>query len=260
MLGTTFLSQLGSGPLVATAIHDGHAVRLEVGRLLALNESERLREEDPYTALFTDVAPTRLIGLRSRFETDLNRPREKAVYLCPEDAWGLQVWKTRPSPGVVARSLRYYDAFYAYVDRLLSNLLKQHGYFIVLDLHSYNHRRGGPEAAAEDPAENPEINVGTGSADRRKWGPVIDLFKDRLMKCDFLGRQLDVRENVKFRGGHFPQWIHQRFAGAGLAIAVEFKKFFMDEWTGALDQTQFDALHGALQFASAGLRGEGTAT
>jgi hypothetical protein len=201
-----------------------------------------------------------LIGVRSRFEHDLNRPRDKAVYLRPEDAWGLQVWKGPPSPSLVERSLRQYDAFYDYADHLFSDILEEHGHFIVLDLHSYNHRRKGQDASVDDPAENPEINIGTGSADRARWGRVIDAFMGRLRQADFLGRGLDVRENVKFQGGYFSQWIHGRFGGAGLAIAVELKKFFMDEWTGAVHKTQFDALHEALRFASAALCEEGRAT
>ena len=253
MLGYSFLSQLGDGSLVATAIHDGHAVRGEVERLLALSEAERLREEDPHTAVFTDVAPTRFVGLRSRFEVDLNRPRDKAVYTKPEDCWGLQVWTEPPSPSFIARSLQDYDAFYSHVEGTLEAILRRHGRFIVLDLHSYNHRRNGPAGEPGSPIENPEINIGTGSADRSRWGHVIDRFVEELRACHFRGRRLDVRENVKFRGGHFPQWIHARFQGAGLAIAVEFKKIFMDEWSGAVDEHRLSALHGALHKASAGL-------
>ena len=71
----------GQGPVVAAAIHDGHRVREEVSKILALTDAERLREEDPFTAIWTEVAETRIIGLQSRFEVDLNRPREKAVYI-----------------------------------------------------------------------------------------------------------------------------------------------------------------------------------
>jgi len=42
-----------------------------------------------------------------------------------------------------------------------------------------------------------------------------------------------VRENVAFEGrGEQTRFIHERFARTGCAIAVEFKKVFMDEWTG----------------------------
>src|SRR5919106_606587 len=108
-----FRLTVGDGPVVAVAVHDGHDVRPEVAVLLALDESQRLREEDPHTGEWTRIAPTRVIATRSRFEVDLNRPRDKAVYLRPEDAWGLQVWKEAPSAAMLARSLAEYDAFYA---------------------------------------------------------------------------------------------------------------------------------------------------
>ena len=95
--------QIGHGPLVATAIHDGHAIRDELVGHLALGESDRLREEDPFTELWTHAARTRVVGLRSRFEVDLNRPRESAVYRTPVDAWGLQVWKGTLPDDVAAR-------------------------------------------------------------------------------------------------------------------------------------------------------------
>jgi len=47
---------------------------------------------------------------------------------------------------------------------------------------------------------------------------------------------MDVRENVKFQGGYFSSWVNSTFAGAGCALAVEFKKVFMDEWTGEPDE------------------------
>ena len=103
----------------------------------------RRREEDPYTSCWTTIAPNRVIALHSRFEVDLNRPRESAVYRSPEDAWGLEVWKSPPPEDLLARSLANYDAFYAELDRLYGSLVQQHGRFLVLDLHTYNHRRHG---------------------------------------------------------------------------------------------------------------------
>ncbi len=110
---TIFRIENGSGPLVATAIHDGHDVRPEVLDLMKISEADRLREEDPYTADWTAMAPTRVVGTRSRFELDLNRPRESAVYRTPADAWGLEVWKNGIPEAVVARSLEEYDGFYS---------------------------------------------------------------------------------------------------------------------------------------------------
>lgn len=147
--------QIGHGPLVATAIHDGHELRDELAEYMSLDELGRLREEDPFTGEWSKVAPTRVIGLRSRFETDLNRPRDKAVYRKPEDAWGLKVWKDSLPDDVASRSLAEYDAFYTALGELYGELASQHGRFVVFDLHTYNHRREGPDGPLADPTGNP---------------------------------------------------------------------------------------------------------
>ena len=237
----------GPGPLVATAIHDGHEVRPEVQQLMAISESGRLREEDPFTADWTRVAPTQVVGTRSRFEVDLNRAREGAVYRTPEDAWGLQVWKDSIPRAEVERSLQEYDAFYDNLGKLYRNLADRHGRFVVFDLHSYNHRRDGADGEAADPALNPQVNVGTGTmADRDRWAPVIDRFISELGAFDYPGGRLDVRENVRFRGGNCGKWAHATFPDSACVLSIEVKKFFMDEWTGELDSTRHAAIGQAL--------------
>ena len=39
----------GPGPVLATAIHDGHELRPAVAEAMVLGDSDRLREEDPFT-------------------------------------------------------------------------------------------------------------------------------------------------------------------------------------------------------------------
>lgn len=245
--------QFGDGPMVAAAIHHGHAVRSELVDLLALSDAQRRYEEDPFTEAWTSIAPTRIVVFRSRFEMDLNRPREKAVYLEPEDAWGLRVWKTSPAAEVIERSLAQYDAFYRQIRFLLEGLAERFGRVAVFDLHTYNYRRSGADAPLGDPRENPDVNVGTGIMDRRRWAPLVDRFVAELSDVDFLGRRLDVWENVRFQGGHFSRWIHQTFPHSVCSLAVEVKKFFMDEWTGEIDSRQHAAVGQALGAAAAGV-------
>jgi N-formylglutamate deformylase len=223
-------------PLVATAIHAGHAVRAEVAGRLALDPEARQREEDPFTDRWTTVAPARVVGTVSRFEVDLNRPREQAVYRVPGDAWGLEVWTTPLAEDVVARSLARYDAFYETMGALLDEMHERFGAYVVLDLHSYNHRRDGPDAPPASPGENPEVNLGTGSLDVERFAGVVERFACALRSPDGGPPDLDVRADVKFRGGHFSRWINARHPGSACAIAIEFKKTFMDEWTGAPDE------------------------
>lgn len=251
----TEIAQISEGqePIVATAIHDGHELRPEVEALIALEESDRLREEDPYSGIWTSVVTTQMVALRSRFEVDLNRPRERAVYRTPEDAWGLDVWREELPADVIERSLEEYDAFYAEAERICSELERRYGRFVVLDLHTYNHRRAGPEAPPEDPEANPEVNVGTGSLDRERWGGLVDRFMTDLRDHRFLGRQLDVRENVRFQGGYLSRWVHERYPQSGCCLAIEFKKFFMDEWTGKLSPEEYEAIPQALENTLPGL-------
>ena len=237
----------GNSPLVAAAIHDGHAVRREIAQLLAVSDMDRLHEEDPHTAFWTSIGPNRIVALRSRFEIDFNRPRDKAVYLDPSDAWGLRVWESPPSEEIVARSLAEYDTFYRQVEEMLDSLVLRFGQVVVLDLHSYNHRRGGVDGPVADVEGNPEVNIGTGTMDRERWSPVVDSFVEELRGFDFLGRTLDVRENTKFSGGQFSKWIHDRFPDSVCCIAVEVKKFFVDEWTGEVDQTQLHRIGESLR-------------
>jgi N-formylglutamate deformylase len=238
----------GDGPIVATAIHDGHLLREECAAGTGLDDVTRFREEDPFTARIGGLVPTRLVATRSRFEVDLNRPREKAVYTCPEDAWGLACWREPPSSELVGRSLEIYDEFYAMLERVLRERMRKHGAFVVLDIHSYNHCRDGAGQAAPV-AENPEVNVGTESIDRTRWGRLIERFTADLASAG----TLDVRENVKFMGGAMSRWINARFPDTGCSLAIEFKKTFMDEWTGVPDDARVGALARAIAATLPGL-------
>lgn len=253
MKETLWKLSVGNNPLAATAIHNGHDTRKEVAELLSLDESSRLREEDPFTGEWIVVADTQFMAFRSRFEVDLNRPREKAVYIDPEDAWGLKIWKRKPSNEIVQRSLEQYDTFYQEMKDLFSDLVSKFDRFVVFDLHSYNHRPNGPNGALLNPEDNPEVNIGTGTMNRNLWSPIVDRFITDLRNFNYLGRNLDVRENIRFRGGNFPRWIHENFPKTGCALAIEFKKFFMDEWTGIPDKIQLGAISDALKSTVPGI-------
>jgi hypothetical protein len=144
---------------------------------MTLPEADRLREEDPGTGAWTRLGDQGVVLTSSRFQVDLNRPRVKAVYREPADAWGLQVWRESPSAALVARSLAEYDAFYRFIEVHVDEALVQFPQQLpVLDLHSYNHRRDGPHAAPADEAANPQVNLGTGTMDRGFWRFVVDPF------------------------------------------------------------------------------------
>jgi N-formylglutamate amidohydrolase len=240
-------------PILATAIHAGHGLRPEIAEHIALAEEVRFREEDPYTDLLTDVVPFRVVVNRSRFEIDLNRPRGEAIYTGADQAWGLEVWRAPLDTEAVETSLDIYDWFYQEIGQRLDALAALTP-FVVLDIHSYNHRRDGADSEPADPAANPDINIGTGSLDRTRWATLVDRFTDDLGRA--LPSTATVAENVRFKGGHFSQWIDERYAGRGCALALEFKKIFMDEWSGEVNLAHLGRLRDALRATVPGLLSE----
>jgi N-formylglutamate amidohydrolase len=220
-----------------------------------LDGGTRRRQEDPYTDQIAEIGVSVARVHRSRFEVDLNRPRDRAVYRTPDEAWGLSIWDGQLPDGEVAASLASYDTFYSRMDDLLERTVAAHGGAVVFDVHSYNHRTGGPDAPPDAPEANPEVNVGTGTLNHDRWGDLVSHVLSSMNEADF-----DARENVRFKGGNFSAWAHERFGGAVCVLAVEFKKVFMDEWTGAVDRAALErsrrALAECLPLAEAAARGQ----
>ena len=78
---------------------------------------------------------------------------------------------------------------------------------------------------------------------REQWAFLLDPLMQAMREFDFNGRHLDVRENIAFQGkGEQTRFIHDRYPGQACAIAIEYKKFFMDEWSGEPDLRELDAM------------------
>jgi hypothetical protein len=249
--GRWWTVQRGPGPIVATAIHDGHELRPEVAAAMKLADLDRLREEDPFTGQAIVDIPTHIIAHRSRFEFDLNRGSEDAIYRTPEQSWGLEVWHGTCGEEMCTRSLDIHASYYAMLGHLLDDIAAIHPRFVLLDIHSYNHRRDGPDADPTPQEEAPDINIGTSSMPREQWAFLLDPLMAAMAGFDFNGRNLDVRENIAFQGkGEQTRFVHERYPGQGCAIAIEFKKFFMDEWSGEPDPAELDAMRRFVAFTA----------
>ena len=249
MMGTPIATfTKGNGPLIATAIHAGGHMRRSLLQYCLLDRAQRLREEDPFTDRIAQVAPSRIVGERSRFEVDLNRPPQKAIYLKPEDAWGLNVYNDLPWNERDA-SMALYDAFYNELRAMMDEALRRHERVVVFDVHSYNHQRQGP-GIDDDPEKNPEVNIGTGNMDRKAWAAVVEATMEELRKPMPSGRTLDVRENIKFKGGYFGKWQYMNYGSRVCPISIEYKKIFMDEWTGEPDMAMIEDLRTHLEMAA----------
>ena len=201
--------------MIATAIHDGHAVRPEIARLFALDEATRLREEDPHTGRLAAVAPAHLIVLRSRFEVDLNRPRDEAVYREAADSWGLEVWREACSDdarGRLAGGLR----LVLRPPRAVAALARAR--FVVLDCHSYNHRAAGSRCAAGERGREPGDQRRHRHAGPRQRGAAWSTGSAPISpppRC--VGTASTCARTCGSRAARCRAWINRTFADRGCA-------------------------------------------
>lgn len=204
---------------VCGAVHDGHQFRKELWENCLHTEYDRWFEEDPCTKEFVKTHPIVIAGCDSRFEYDLNRDPENAVYI---DAWGKQLWKTPLDPAYKKRSLEKHAAFYNVVHALFKKLETLFGVAVVYDMHSYNWRRWDREV--------PVINLGTANIDSNRFWDSVEQWRQSLSELQLPNKVVATSKiNDTFQGnGYFLKFITQNFQNT-LVLATEFKKIYCDE-------------------------------
>lgn len=207
-------------PYVCTAIHAGNRLRKDLEELCLLSPEERFYEEDPYTEQFIQSLPITLVGNDSRYEYDINRSPEEAIY---DVAWGKKVWKRELTESERAVSLRKHADFYAVVHALLKKLESDFGAVVVYDIHSYNYKRHRTSYL---------FNIGIENIDVKRYNSQLSFWKKELVKIKVRRQTTDVSVNHIFYGrGYLLQFVQQEFDHS-LVLATEVKKIFMDEDTG----------------------------
>lgn len=203
------------------AVHDGSQFRKELWDNCLHTAYERWFEEDPETKEMVKSHPIIIAGLDSRFEYDLNRAPETAIY---EDAWGKQLWKNPLLKNQKEKSLQKHANFYRVVHALITKLEQKFGVCIVYDIHSYNWKRWTREV--------PTWNLGTSNVDNNRFGNEIESWRAILEKTPFPnGIKSTSKINDTFQGnGYFLKFITQNFKNT-LVLATEIAKIYCDELT-----------------------------
>lgn len=207
-------------PYVCGAVHDGHQFRKELWDQCLHTEYERWYEEDPATKQMVQSHPIVLAGMDSRFEYDLNRAPDTAIYI---DAWGKQLWKTPLSDEMTQKSLQKHANFYKVVAALVGKIEEKFGACIVYDMHSYNWRRWDREV--------PTWNLGTANVDANRFGAEIESWRELLEKTPLPNNiPSTARINDTFQGnGYFLKFITERFENT-LVLATEIAKVYCHEY------------------------------
>ncbi len=204
---------------VCGAVHDGHQFRKELWGNCLHSEYDRWYEEDPETKEMVKSHPIIIAGMDSRFEYDLNREPERAIY---DDAWGKQLWKEPLPEEMKQKNLKKHHNFYKVVHTLIHKLEELLGVCVVYDMHSYNWQRWDREV--------PTWNLGTANVDNDRFGNDIELWRSMLEKMQLPN---DIKSTSKindtFQGnGYFLKFISQNFQNT-LVLATEIAKVYCDE-------------------------------
>jgi len=213
-------------------LHSGHRVRPDILEILSVGEQDRFREEDPYMDRFIKDFPIQLIARDSRFEYDLNWEIEKAIYSAGSKKWGLNVWKRELNQKERSLSLAKFGEFHYLLDLITEFLLKQGRQALIFDMHSFCYQREAKQLWYKD--EMPEINLGTKALRRDHFAPLLDKLMAELSHTEVNGQRMRVAENVLFPGGYVSRKYSRLYPEQVLVLALEFKKIFMDEWTGEI--------------------------
>ncbi|MCL6265843.1 N-formylglutamate amidohydrolase [Flagellimonas myxillae] len=211
-------------PFVCGAVHDGHQFRKELWNNCLHTEYERWYEEDPCTKQMVQSFPIVLAGCDSRFEYDLNRDPETAIF---DTAWGKQLWKKPLSETEKSLSLSKHSNFYKVVHALIAKLEADFTDVVVFDMHSYNWKRWDREV--------PVWNLGTSNLDMDRYGNLVESWRAKLESIQLPnGIQTTSKINDTFYGkGYFLKYITENF-GNTLVLATEISKIYCDELTGII--------------------------
>lgn len=205
---------------VCAAIHDGHQFRKELWPNCLHSEYDRWYEEDPATKSMVKSQPILISGCDSRFEYDLNRAPQEAIF---ETAWGKQLWKAPLTETQKQKSLNKHANFYKIVKALIAKLEEKFGICIVYDMHSYNWKRWDREV--------PTWNLGTSNIDNSRFGKAVEQWRISLSEMHLPnGIKTTSKINDVFQGnGYFLKYITQNFKNT-LVLATEISKIYCDEY------------------------------
>ncbi|EDP70797.1 hypothetical protein FBALC1_08558 [Flavobacteriales bacterium ALC-1] len=207
-------------PYACAAVHDGHQFRKDLWDNCLHTEYERWYEEDPETKNMVISHPIVIAGCDSRFEYDLNRDPENAVF---ETAWGKQLWRNPLPEHEKTKSLQKHTNFYNVVHALISKLEDKFGICIVYDMHSYNWQRWDREV--------PTWNLGTSNIDNERFGEQVESWRQALASIKLPHNiKPTAKINDTFQGnGYFLKFITSNFNNS-LVLATEIAKVYCDEY------------------------------
>ena len=83
--------------------------------------------------------------------------------------------------------------------------------------------------------------------------PLLGMSKCRYQpSCSTYAIQA-LEKHGLFKGGYLARWIHQKYPKSVCSLSIEFRKFFMDEWTGLPNPEIINEIGNMLNFSLKGV-------
>lgn len=235
-------------PYICTSIHGGTNFNETLEEKLNIDKFDRWQEEDPCTDEFIDGFPITIKALDSRYEYDLNRSTDDAIY---HEAWGKLVWKEELTYEEKEEILKKHSDFYKLYKHLVSRLKTLYKDIYVFDMHSYNYQR------SDSRKDLPLFNLGTHYIEDRYRG-VIDEVLERLSMIEIDSIENSSRENDVFHGkGYLAAFTASELEDV-CVFPIEVKKVYCNENTGEYYRETIDELSISLKKLIAEFIGKNT--
>jgi N-formylglutamate amidohydrolase len=141
-------------------------------------------------------------------------------------------------------TIEKYREFHRLLDIIVEYLVSRFGSAILFDIHSFRYQRELPVHWRED--NLPEINVGTRYINRDYFATQVEAFLQMNSGITLEGKRLRIAENELFPGGYLTRKYTATHSRSVCVLAVEYKKIYMDEWSGILFPERLDLLKRSL--------------
>lgn len=239
--GSTIVDRSEPSPILGTAPHWSHRIRDDLEPKMVIDPAIRLVDEDPYTERFLGRVPHVILPTQSRYEVDMNRPPDVAIYDTPEMAWGETVYGEDLDLHDRETTMEKWYEFHGFLDAAIQDAIERFGIAVLFDVHSYNYQR--EERVDWRDHEDPVINLGTSHLRLDEQGEKIkEAAIDRLEDFTVDGETVSFGESEVFYGGYINRRLSRFYGPRVVTLSVEFQKIFMDERTGEPHDDVLDEL------------------
>lgn len=243
----------GDSPLLVSVPHDGRLLPPALAGLMT-EAGQALPDTDWHVARLyafaKDLGASMIVARYSRYVVDLNRPADdaalypgqRATGLCPRQTFdGRELYRADVTIDTADRVERFWRPYHDRIRATLDTLRRDYGRALLWDAHSIASR-----VPALFAGELPVLNIGT--FDGRSCGHAIAATVERIAAQS----PYEAVRDARFKGGYITRHYGDPANGVHAMQLELAQRAYMDEATGAYDETRASQLTDTLRAMLAG--------